>query len=47
MTKKAINITIDEKLLENIDTERGMIPRSPFIEHLIVQAGYKTMVLVE
>ena len=37
--KKKISITIDEKLLEKIDKEREMIPRSPYIEKLMRENG--------
>lgn len=31
--KRKIGITMDEKLIEEIDKERGMVPRSRWIEH--------------
>ncbi len=35
MTKKIIGISIDIKVLQNIDDKRGMIPRSRFIEKIL------------
>ena len=33
--KEKISITLDDKLLKKIDKERGLIPRSVYINYLI------------
>ncbi len=33
--KEKISITLDDKLLKKIDRERGMIPRSVYINYLL------------
>ncbi|MEE9174522.1 MAG: hypothetical protein V3U30_06055 [Thermoplasmata archaeon] len=36
--KKPVSITLEEEILERIDTQRGIIPRSAWIEDLLKQA---------
>lgn len=33
--KKRFSVTIDEKLVEKIDKERGLVPRSAYIEKML------------
>jgi len=35
MSKENISITINKKLLEKIDKDRGLIPRSTYIEKIL------------
>lgn len=35
--KKIITLSIEEDLLSNVDSERGLIPRSPYISFLITE----------
>ena len=37
--KQKITMTIDEQIIKRIDLERGLIPRSAFIEELIKKRG--------
>lgn len=37
ITKEKINITLDIELLEKIDSERGLIPRSTIINEKLKQ----------
>jgi len=38
MTKERITISIDPALLERIDRERGLVPRSTYIESILAEA---------
>lgn len=47
MPKEQISITLDEELLEELEDERGMVPRSTFIESLIRKGLGTTVELKE
>ena len=36
--KKRFSVTIDEELVEKIDKERGLVPRSAYIEKILRDA---------
>ena len=36
--KRPVSITLEEEVLEEIDTQRGLIPRSAWIEDLLKRA---------
>jgi len=38
MAKKKVTITLEHKLITKIDKDRGLIPRSPYIEKLLKEA---------
>ncbi|WP_179364914.1 hypothetical protein [Nitrosarchaeum sp. AC2] len=38
MTKIIIGISIDEKVLSGLDKKRGLIPRSKYLEYILIKS---------